>query len=164
MRLFIASKVHIFDYASLQKRFAPTLRGKWIEAHNLHLTWYFIGDAMSPEATIEKMRSIEKSLTEPVALQDIGTFGSPPRVLFASSDVKILYAQADKIAEAGFVNKRFRPHATLCRIKALQDHKRFEAACRHFEKEVLGKILPEITLYRSHLGDKGPHYEALYTL
>ncbi len=164
MRLFIASQVHIFDYTLLQKSFIPILRGKWVETHNLHLTWYFIGDTMSPDVAIAIMQKIRRVLHDPIPLKGLDLFGKPPYILYGKSDHKALYEQAACFGEVGFEMRRFKPHATLCRIKACADVKAFYRIVQGFQRDVIGEILPNITLYRSHLGDKGPRYEALYTL
>ena len=164
MRLFIASKAILFESIDIRKAFDSLLRGTWVEAQNLHLTWVFLGDTMSPETAIATMQKISLQLDRPIPVKGLGTFGKPPQILYGVSDHKRLYEQAERFAEAGFEMHRFKPHVTLCRIKSVADRKGFDNTVHTFQELTLGEILPEITLYRSHLSKEGPRYEALYTL
>ncbi len=164
MRLFIASKVRLYDHIQIRNHFDATLHGKWVEAQNLHLTWVFLGDTMSPETAIATMQKVSQQLDHAIPVKGLSTFGKPPQILYGASDHKRLYEQAARFAEAGFEMHRFKAHVTLCRIKSVADRKGFDNTVRSFQEYTLGEILPEITLYRSHLSKEGPRYEALYTL
>jgi len=160
MRLFIASPVNLYDYTALKSDFSEVLDGKWVEEENLHLTWVFLGNRDSAKAILEKM-TLLSPLEHPCLLNGLGTFGHPPRVLFARSDEKILYDKAREFRKAGFELYRFTPHATVCRIKKIHDYKRFKASRKNYKEKILGEILPEITLYESVLTEERAYYKKI---
>jgi len=160
MRLFIASPVILYDYTALREDFSEVLDGKWVEEENLHLTWVFLGNESSPDPTREKMR-ILTPLSSESPLAGIGTFGRPPRILFTRSDEKILYDKAKEFREAGFDLTRFKPHATICRIKKIHDYKGFKELKKSYREKMLGEILPEITLYESVLTKERAYYKKI---
>jgi 2'-5' RNA ligase len=164
MRLFIASPVRLYRYEALRKAFSPFIAGKWVETHNLHLTWIFLGDTHAIKEAVAKLRNTPLLLKEPLVLRGTETFGEPPRILYAKSDAPPLYAQAEALQTAGFRFTRFSPHVTLCRIKAIRDANALKSAHKRFETTLLGEIAPRITLYKSTLTPQGPHYTPLFTL
>ena len=164
MRLFIASPAVITDYAQLRHRFGDTLAGKWVEAHNLHLTWLFLGECNDVDALVTRFLRIKPILDTPVSLTDLKTFGAPPRILYAESTDKRLFTQAEAIETAGFSLPRFTPHVTLCRIKRIPNRQAFKKAKDSLKEALAGEIAPRIVLYRSTLTPKGPIYTPLATL
>ena len=154
MRLFIASPVILNDYASIQEDFKDIIEGKWVEEENLHLTWVFLGAVAHEEPVIDRLRKIS-SLEHEAEIEAMGYFGRPPRVLFARTEERALYNKAKAFKEAGFDLYRFKPHITLCRIKAIHDYKAYKEKLKTYRERSLGSILPEINLYRSVLSDKG---------
>jgi len=160
MRLFIASPVILYDYTALRAEFSDVLEGKWVEEENLHLTWIFLGDEMPPEPAETKMR-ILTPLDGEASIAGIGTFGRPPRILFLKSHEKKLYDKAREFRKAGFDLTRFKPHATICRIKKIRDYRRFKALKKSYKEKILGEILPEITLYESVLTEERAYYKKI---
>jgi len=163
MRLFIASPVRFENYSKIRDDFKDILQGKWVEEENLHLTWVFLGNIPDAAAIIEKMLGISR-LEKEVTISELGFFGRPPRVFFARAEDKILYKKAQSFKEAGFDLYRFKPHITLCRIKQIYDYKQYKEVLKSYREKALGQLLPQITLYKSELSDKGPEYTPLYTL
>ena len=154
MRLFIASPVILDDYASIQEDFKDIIEGKWVEEENLHLTWVFLGDVKNEKHVIDKLKKVSP-LEGEVSIKEMGYFGRPPRVLFAKTEEKLLYNIAREFKEAGFDLYRFKPHITLCRIKAIHDYKAYKEKLKNYREKSLGSILPEINLYKSVLTDQG---------
>jgi 2'-5' RNA ligase len=163
MRLFIASPVRLENYTQIREEFNDTVQGKWVEEENLHLTWIFLGDVSDEHAVIKKMKELALPKTE-VTIAELGYFGRPPRILFAKAQKKSLYETATHFKESGFDLYRFKPHITLCRIKQINDYKRYKEIMKCYREKTLGIVLPQITLYKSELSEKGPEYTTLYTL
>jgi 2'-5' RNA ligase len=160
MRLFIASPIKLDNYASIQEDFKDIIEGKWVEEENLHLTWVFLGDVKDEKPIIDMLKNISPLESE-VGIEEMGYFGRPPRVLFAKTEEKLLYNKAKEFKEAGFDLYRFKPHITLCRIKAIHDYKVYKETLKSYREKHLGTILSEIHLYKSILTPKGAVYTKL---
>ncbi|WP_041672635.1 RNA 2',3'-cyclic phosphodiesterase [Sulfurovum sp. NBC37-1] len=163
MRLFIASPVRLENYSKIRDDFKDIMEGKWVEEENLHLTWVFLGNVPDERPVIKKMQKVSVPERE-VTIAELGYFGRPPRVFFAKAEDRGLYATARTFKKAGFDLYRFKPHVTLCRIKEIYDYKRYKEVLKSYREKDLGHILPQITLYKSELSDKGPEYTSFYTL
>jgi len=164
MRLFIASPVTLNDYDRLQERFSPFLSGKWVERENLHLTWKFLGKVTAEQLddTIEKVRRIPL-LEKEIPLTVLGSFGRPPRLFYATTPNPLLRKKAVDMQHIGWDMdlKRFHPHVTLCRIKLLKERERFRQKMQEYRNRTIGTIHPQIHLYRSEQGKRGPIYTIL---
>jgi 2'-5' RNA ligase len=158
MRLFIASPIILDDYASIKEDFKDIIEGKWVEEQNLHLTWAFLGDLKDEKAVIDKLKKISP-LKNRVSIEDLGYFGRPPRVFFAKSEEKVLYDKARELKDSGFDLYRFKPHITLCRIKAIHDYKVYKEKLKTYREKTLGIVLPEISLYESQFTSIGVNYQ-----
>jgi len=163
MRLFIASPVILYDYASIQEDFKDIIEGKWVEEQELHLTWVFLGERKDETPIIEKLKDIAP-LTETIGIKALGYFGRPPKIFYARSEEKMLYDKAREFRNAGFDIYRFKPHMTLCRIKTILDYKAYKEKLKSYRERSLGLILPQISLYESTLSSKGAHYSCRYTI
>ena len=163
MRLFIASPIILDDYASIQEDFKDIIEGKWVEEQNLHLTWIFLGDLEDERPVIDKLKEISP-LEHSISIKELGYFGRPPRVFFSKSEEIELYDKAKEFRNAGFDLYRFKPHMTLCRIKAIHDYKAYKEKLKAYREKELGLILPKIHLYESTLTSKGAEYTSKYTI
>lgn len=163
MKLFIASPIILDDYASIKEDFKDIIEGKWVEEQNLHLTWVFLGDVEDEKPVIDTLKEISP-LERNISIKELGYFGRPPRVFFSKSEEKELYNKAREFRDAGFDLYRFKPHITLCRIKAIHDYKAYKEELKAYRDKELGLILPEIHLYESTLTSKGAEYTCRYTL
>lgn len=163
MRLFIASPIILDDYASIQEDFKDIIEGKWVEEENLHLTWVFLGEVKDDEPIIDKLKEISP-LERNIAIKELGYFGRPPKVFFAKSQEKELYAKAKEFRNAGFDLYRFKPHITLCRITTIHDYKAYKEKLKIYREKTLGLILSEIHLYESTLTSKGAEYVSRHTI
>jgi len=160
MRLFIASPVILDDYTAIQKEFHGIIEGKWVEEENLHLTWVVLGEMANTLPVVEKLSGITPPESE-VPIASLGYFGRPPRILYAKAESTLLYDKAREFREAGFDLYRFKPHITLCRIKQIRDYKAYKERVKVYKERILGKVLPEIHLYKSDLGQNGARYTKL---
>ena len=163
MRLFIASPVILDDYASIQENFKDVIEGTWVKEEELHLTWVFLGEEEDESPIIDKLKDISP-LESKVSIKELGYFGRPPRVFFSKAEDKDLYDKAKEFRNAGFDLYRFKPHITLCRIKAIHDYKAYKEKLKAYREKELGLILPKIHLYESTLTSKGAEYTCRYTL
>ena len=163
MRLFIASPVILDDYASIQEDFKDVIEGTWVKEEELHLTWVFLGEEEDESPIIDKLKDISP-LESKVSIKELGYFGRPPRVFFSKAEDKDLYDKAKEFRNAGFDLYRFKPHITLCRIKAIHDYKAYKEKLKAYREKELGLILPKIHLYESTLTSKGAEYTCRYTL
>lgn len=163
MRLFIASPIILDDYASIKEDFKDIIEGKWVEEQNLHLTWVFLGDLEDEKPVIDKLKEISP-LERNISIKELGYFGRPPRVFFSKSEEIELYDKAKEFKNAGFNLYRFKPHITLCRIKAIHDYKAYKEKLKAYREKELGLILPKISLYESTLSSKGAEYTCRYTI
>ena len=160
MRLFIASPVVLEGYEAIREDFAGLVEGRWVKASQLHLTWLFLGEQEDFRPFAELTERIG-GLSGAVPLRGLGTFGRPPKILYASARAEVLYHKAKAFADAGCDMSRFRPHVTLCRIKHIDDTKRFWQTKKRYRKQEIGTILPEIILFESILTPEGPKYRKL---
>jgi 2'-5' RNA ligase len=160
VRLFIASKAVLLDYAQLREDFEGIVSGKWVEEENLHLTWYFAGEVADPMPLLEKLSQIPP-LSSPIPLKGLGIFGRRHKILHVEARDKRLYKKASEFKKAGFEIGRFHPHVTLCRIKRIHDKEAFWQKMKEYRHRKLGEITQVIALYESTLTQKGPIYRRI---
>lgn len=163
MRFFIGSPVIMDDYASIQNDFKDIIEGKWVEEQNLHLTWVFLGDVKEVNPIIDRLQDVSP-MKDHTSIKALGYFGRPPKIFFAKSEETALYDKAREFRDSGFDLYRFKPHITLCRIKAIHDYKAYKEKLKTYRERSLGVILPEIHLYESNLSSEGAHYSCRCTV
>ncbi|MGE0089393.1 MAG: RNA 2',3'-cyclic phosphodiesterase [Bacteroidales bacterium] len=179
-RTFVAIKVALNEenktfFSDLKSKFSNSLIN-WVNAENMHLTLFFLGDtsdnhisAISSELTLLLAESKSFSIT----LKGLGVFKNihDPRVMWIGierskilDNMKVL---VDKVMiNSGFEieNKVFKPHLTLGRIKNLTNKNALiewiEKYRDHFFQEVL---VNEIIFYESILTPKSPVYKVMNT-
>ena len=150
-------------------------RIRWVPLDQLHLTLRFFGDITS-EAAGEVARRLEDTFSRDCAFYvevcGLDLFydrGKRPVVLWAGmgSDKQLTHMRGrlDEALEGiGLpgINKRFKPHLTLARIKELRDGIAFRDRLAPFSREVFGRVgVERIILYRSILKQHGPDYHVL---
>ena len=124
MRVFVA--VDVID-GHARERLASFQRGmdgagKAVEPHNLHFTLQFLGEISkgAADAAADALQSVKFGAFD-VQLRGAGTFGRPPRVVWAGTDPdggRKLARLADAVGEAlGGDRKPFKPHLTVLRVK-----------------------------------------------
>ncbi|BAF70701.1 RNA 2',3'-cyclic phosphodiesterase [Nitratiruptor sp. SB155-2] len=163
MRLFLGSFATINYYGLIKEKFS-FVEGKWVEKHNIHLTYLFLGDIPTPQPIIEKLEGIAKP-EKKIGMNHLGFFGHPPKILFAKTMEKSLFElHQEIISRLGIKPKKpFIPHVTLCRIKKVHNFDKFLQNIRQMEGNHLGSIEPKLHLIRSHLTPKGPIYKIIHT-
>jgi 2'-5' RNA ligase len=185
MRLFIGVELpaavkemaakQLDDLKQRVRKAAPSVSIRWVEAANLHLTLWFIGEV--DEARAEAIRSsMERPFTTPrfdVKLEGLGVFppGGLPRVVWiglaAGREPLIgLYGEIrDRLAPLGYEPeaRAFSPHLTVARVKDISG-----GGAKALRAVLAGSSLPleeysqtAVTLFRSRTSPKGARYEAL---
>lgn len=174
-RLFIGTPVNkdIFEYIlpEIKEEFTNMVKGKWVELHNLHFTYKFLGDVEISK--IDKIKiQIAKELNNynsELLFNNLDAFPNTnkPRVIFAkifNPDKKIFQIKnniENKLSQIGFEkeSKRFVPHLTLCRVKYVDTNP--ENIFDDYQIS-FGKMNSfGVYLYESILTQKGPVYKKL---
>ncbi len=163
MRLFLGTFATIDYYGLLKERFS-FVQGKWVERHNIHLTYLFLGEHPTPYPIIEKLEGLQYEKKE-IPLISLGFFGHPPRVLYAKAeDVALDALHQEIVTRLGITpDKPFLPHVTLCRIKKVPNFSRFIETLRTYRHQRIGKLANELALIESVLTPKGPKYRVIRT-
>ena len=165
MRVFAAAEVTdptiIERIGALQRRIGAA--GKAVEPHNLHFTLRFLGEisAESARAAAVALKSVRFGPFD-IVMQGTGTFGRPPRVVWAGTDPgsgKVLSGLAASVNDAlgGSADKPFRPHLTILRVRRgrkvdVSEHAGYEWGVQRIDT---------VKLKSSVLGPAGPAYTDL---
>ena len=162
MRLFLGSFAHISNLAEIQRDF-PMLKARWTPKENIHLTYLFLGDKLSPESIIQKLQDIEYP-TRDIPLSGLGTFGKPPHILYTKAQDQALHRLHREITKRLDIipDKPFVPHITLARIKRVEDMSAFRKMVDSYKEKVLGEMQTELQLIKSTLMPEGVKYEILH--
>lgn len=144
----------------------------WVQPGNIHLTLKFLGE-VADEAITEVCRIVAEAAAKrsPFDLEaaGLGTFGRPPRVLWAGVQVvpELARLQADlekRLAEAGWPpeGRAFTAHLTLCRIKEPKAGRKLAEACEEYKNSSLGPVsVDEVVVFESQLTREGSIYTAV---
>lgn len=165
MRAFVAAEVT--DRAARERigafQRSASGAGKAVELHNLHFTLRFLGEITeeSARAAADALKSVRFRPFD-VALRGAGSFGRPPRVVWAGTDPdggQELRRLAETVngAVGGGADKPFRPHLTILRVKRgrgidVSGYDGYEWGVQRIDA---------IKLKRSVLGRDGPTYTDL---
>ena len=171
MRLFVGIPLPEDVRARLGELKGGLLGARWVEPENLHLSLRFIGEVPGgDEADIDEALATIEAPGFPLALSELGFFDRRRRVhavwagIGMSEPMVRLRAKVEQaLVRLGHEpeHRKFKPHVTLARMKNgsaadvsryLEDHNGFSTG--PFDVGCF-------TLYRSHLGHGGAHYEAL---
>lgn len=171
MRLFVGLAIP----QDIRSRLAALTGGipgaRWVAAESIHLSLRFIGEVPGgAERDIDAALAAVGGAAFALRLSGLGCFERRGRVhaLWAGIEKQAaLMALQDRVESAvvreGFdpERRKFKPHVTLARMKNgrgpevgryLENHGDFRAGPFHVD---------HFTLFRSHLGRGGAHYEAL---
>jgi 2'-5' RNA ligase len=160
MRLFLGVKAKIECYEEIKKERFNSFYGKWVEEENLHTTLYFFGEVKDSKDIEEKLQNIVFPKTK-IELNGLGSFGYPPKILFADLKKNIYKKSHKKLEEIfGKTNKPFRPHVTLIRIKRILNDD-YKKVLRRYRYKNIGYLEREVVLFKSTLTPKGPIYTVL---
>ena len=172
MRLFIACELP----ADVRKSLAGIASGfssgsarmKWVEEENLHVTMKFLGDV--PDGKVEKVKDALGVVAFgrfDARISGIGVFppSGTPRVLWAGLEptegFSALHgAIEDALEGIGFERdgRRFSPHATLARVRSVDDLSSFRRSVSWIGMEGHGFSVESFILKSSVLTPSGPLY------
>jgi len=174
MRLFTAIEIpESFheELASLQEGVAGV---HWTLEEHFHLTLRFIGDLdrRTAEDADDALASIAAK-PFPVTLSGVGTFGDPPRVLWAgverSERLMHLVEKVDSAltrARVPFEARKYAPHVTLGRSRGPMPHHLADWLKRHGTFRTEAFLVSHFCLYSSVRTHQGSDYtvERVYVL
>jgi len=176
-RLFIASFIpqtlmekHLDE---IQKKFEGKINAKWVEPHNLHVSYKFLGNVNE-----ENIPEIKKALRfylqrydHPIYFNSLECMPSieKPRVLHTrifSPDNKVvkIFNEIEKVMTRKFEypneKGRYKPHLSIARIK--DTYPGFEETLAEFKDYKLGFVKYfRVNLVESNLNPIGPVYNIL---
>ncbi|MDZ4818068.1 MAG: RNA 2',3'-cyclic phosphodiesterase [Planctomycetota bacterium] len=149
---------------------------RWTDTAQLHLTMNFLGDVSARDipAVCQNVSQVTSQFAPfDVEIANVGVFPSytNPRTIWIGvgdgSDqlVKLYEALADNLIELGFrpEGRRFRPHLTIGRVRAMPDgpDDLVERLQQHAEFEAGPMMISEVTVFSSEMQRTGPVYEVL---
>jgi 2'-5' RNA ligase len=178
IRVFLS--IHIVDesllsrISNIQRRLdQEAAKLKIVEKNNIHFTLRFFGDT-SP-SKIEEMREILETVKiDPfmISIAGVGAFPSArrPNVIWVGVDqnaerVAELKARIDSLlVNLGYQPERnFTAHATIARVRFLQNRERMLGNLESLSKESVGTMtVTAFQMTKSTLMPSGPIYEALW--
>lgn len=144
----------------------PTLKAKFVEKENLHLTLKFLGEISDYKVNEikEKLQGINFG-TFSVTLGKLGVFPSEKyvRVIWVSLQPEEKVKELAKLVneKLGSKDKRFESHVTLARVRAIKDKDALKGKLQEIKPEKKEFKVTNISLKRSNLTSKGPIYETL---
>ncbi len=162
-----------FDFSFLKRELDSLgIEGKWVEGENLHLTFRFLGEVEEERISlICRSLSLKLKLAWPANLKyvGLGTFkkNGLDKVLWVGVKGEGLSLIKQKIDEALFpfgfqLEKDFKPHITLLRIKKLKRRGKFAQLLFKMRERVFGeKVVNKVCLIESKLSQRGPTYIVL---
>jgi 2'-5' RNA ligase len=163
--LFLALKVQLNDYEKLQSDFVGLIAGRWIASQNLHITVSYFGEKYSVSELLEKLPSLIVPI-KALKLSALGYFESN-KILYAKSESHELALLNALVGEAFSLGqtKPFLPHATLMRVKTVEDETAFREKLKYYENKEIGTVDTSFVLMRSHIKyPGGANYECLESI
>ena len=143
----------------------------WVKPAALHMTLRFLGETDAAEA--ERVR---EALTPPIAIapfdvewRGLGAFPSPrhPRALWMGvvrGAAQLGAVEAEVAGRLGTIDpeaRPFLPHLTIGRIKMTGQGVDWPKVLKAVEVRGVISRAERVTLYRSELSQRGPHYTGL---
>lgn len=148
---------------------------KWVERENLHVTMRFLGELEGPRAA-SLQTSLEVPLGTPRFTLVLGGGGcfpaaGQPRVIWigvatGAHEARRVFAELDQRLSASNIPKEprpYAPHLTVGRVREISktDARRLRVRLEQVPSWLASVEVRSVTLYRSHLGPRGPRYEPL---
>lgn len=160
-RLFLAIPVRLYDYPKIQHDFGPLLHGRWRSEEGLHVTIAFLGNTYQAETVIHVLKGLDASFDR--SLLDGWDYFSNSRVFVATTQNPSLQALYERLAVLlNLEPSTLHPHATLMRVKRLNEPEPFFERLKMPPSETIGHLLPKLILYRSILRPDGALYHPLH--
>ncbi len=144
---------------------------KWVAPENLHITLRFIGE-VGGDVAEDVDHALRRFVMPPfdLAIAGVGWFetGRKVHTLWAGIDRQELLLRLQEKVETALVRqgleperRKFKAHVTLARFRNGAPA-RIGAFLEHHSRLAIGPFrVDHFTLYESHLGSDGAHYEAL---
>lgn len=171
MRAFLAVDLPDDVRASLVALQRRVPVGRIMAEETLHLTLAFLGDVTDAQAgAVDECVSARHLPGASVEIRGAGTFGEPPRVLWAGVEpdeglTHLRKAVRSAVRDAGIdlPRERFRPHVTLARFGGADGADgRIGAFCVAEARFAIPAFtVGGVTLFRSDLGAEGARHTPL---
>ena len=171
MRLFVGLTLPERIRARLSLLSGGVDGARWISTENLHLTLHFLGEV--DRATAEDVNlnlSHVRAPAFPLAIGEVGYFGKTkgPRALWAGvsggDGLLLLRGRVGAALERSGIkieSRKYKPHITLARLKNVKSEALVGFLANNIGLTLEPFPVESFTLFRSHLGNGGSHYEAL---
>ncbi|WP_457567422.1 RNA 2',3'-cyclic phosphodiesterase [Desulfurobacterium sp.] len=175
-RLFIGTGISLPDteLKNIKRKMdALGISGKWVEKCNLHFTYRFLGEVLSPFIP-EISKSLKNHLSRvnkiEMELKGLGVFPDikRPKVLWIgvnAPDIDTIKRAVDASLEPfGFKKEqqKFIPHVTVLRIKRFRHRIKFSQYLNTMKEYCFLKTtVEEVSLVESVLTPDGPIYKTL---
>lgn len=171
-------KKKLYELSSVT--FPNSLKIKWVEEENLHLTLKFFGhisESLLEKLYKETLQNFQNFTSFELAIENLGYFpekGSPRVVWIGLKDEKKKLLEVYKILNKIFKkykvensSERFHPHITLFRIKKVESKEEFERYLSELSRQAnllknLNFLVKDLTFFKSILYPSGPVYEVIY--
>jgi len=148
---------------------------KLVEIQNIHITLRFLGDTSLSRIEEIRSRLCDIALSPfAVRIEGVGAFPSVrrPNVIWVGVAEnrdrinQIKSAIDQRLAELGYsLDRRFHPHATIARVRAVHDRERVVSNLESLRNESVGTMV--VTCFRmkkSTLTPSGPIYDTLWSI
>ena len=169
MRLFIAFGVSDETGAELSSAQRQLEHASLNPVKSFHLTLKFLGDVDERKLKMIKERLEKVSFKSfDACLYGMGVFPSEnkARVIWAGVEpedrINSLQKQVeDSLNDLFPEDRRFHPHITIARVKAIEDRELFRKCLRSIRIKKKRFTVKSFSLIRSTLTNEGPQYEVL---
>jgi 2'-5' RNA ligase len=171
LRLFVAVPLPETTRSDLAGLCSGVPGARWVPSENMHLTLRFIGEVGRGDA--DDIHQALGRISLPafdLTVAGVGCFESGNKIhtLWANVEKQELLARLREKVEAAVVRvgleperRKFKAHVTLARFRR-GSASRVGTFIEHQDRFRSGPFRVEcFTLFRSHLGGEGPHYEPL---
>ncbi|MBY8996857.1 MAG: RNA 2',3'-cyclic phosphodiesterase [Candidatus Thorarchaeota archaeon] len=149
---------------------------KIVKKENIHFTLHFFGDTL-----LTKLDQIQACLDgiviDPFEIEVVGVGSFPnkrrPRIIWigvthnASKILNLKNEIDSSLMELGYQpeKRKYTPHATIARVRHVNDSKRIADNLESLANEVIGSmIITKIMMMKSTLTSSGPFYEPLWQI
>ncbi|MGC9109953.1 MAG: RNA 2',3'-cyclic phosphodiesterase [Caldimicrobium sp.] len=158
---------------------SESLKLKWVEEENLHLTIHFFGNISEKlvEKILDKAKEVFKEISPfSLELTEIGYFanqGNPKVIWIGVKDTSHVLERINralkellKKLKIEAPREEFHPHITLLRVKKIEKKEAFQNFWEAIKTQAkaykdLKFSVKEIILFKSELTPKGPKYSPL---
>lgn len=156
-------------------RAGTDVSARWVDAGNLHITLWFIGEVPEDRAA-EVGAALQSRFATPafdVSVNGLGAFprSGPPRVFWlgitrGADTIRQVYGEVrDRLVALGFEEEKrpYSPHLTIARVREIRrgSPAPVREALAALSAMCGSSRVDAVTLFRSRLSPKGSQYEPL---